>query len=199
MKKVTFFIIFLFLMLAPLKTFAVTNNNEINLTTSPGYVLFDLSNVKPGDSVYRDLVIKNNGSQDFKYITSSKFLSGSEVFFDKLDLIVSDKNGTIYNGKLFEFNKLAPRLLKSKQNEKLSFYIKVPMELGNEFQGLSIDFQFKFYVDGTLGGLLPANGPALPNTGTNMYNILASGIVLILVGIFLQMFAKYKGIKNKQL
>jgi LPXTG-motif cell wall-anchored protein len=192
MKKIILLSIFLFLVLPPFNTFAETNNKEIDLTTDPGKELFNINNAIPGDSFSRNLVIKNNGKQDFHYIITSKFLSGSEIFYDKLDLTVSDSNGILYKGKLFEFQKLAPRLLKSKQNENLLFHIQIPLELGNEFQGMETQFLFKFYVEGTLGGLLPAGGPKLPETGSNMFNLLTLGAVLILLGLALQLFAKRK-------
>ncbi len=190
MKKMIPLFVMVFLIFIPVSANGEINNNEIDLTTNPGKVLFDLSNMKPGDSVTRILTIGNNGKQDFNYIASSKFLSGSEIFYNKLDLIVKDKNGPIYQGKLFEFNNLAPRILKSNQSENLTFFIKMPMELGNEFQGLDTEFQIKLYVEGTLGGVLPADGPKLPNTGSDMFNILVVGAVLVLTGSTLQLFIK---------
>ncbi|MCM3692725.1 TasA family protein [Neobacillus niacini] len=198
MKRKILFITIFFLLLIPTQSYGEINHNEIDLTTNPGKVLFDLTNMKPGDSVTRNLSIGNNGKQDFNYVASSKFLSGSEIFYNKLDLIVEDKNGPIYQGKLFEFDKLSPRLLKSKQSEKLTFFIKMPMELGNEFQGLECEFQIKLYVEGTLGGILPADGPKLPNTGSDMFNILVVGAVLVLTGSTLQFFIKRRNRLDKQ-
>jgi LPXTG-motif cell wall-anchored protein len=190
MKKIIFLVIILLLIINPGQSSGALNNTEIDLTTNPGKVLFDLSNMKPGDSFTRNLSIGNNGNQEFNYIATSKFLSGSEIFYNKLDLIVEDKNGVIYDGKLFEFDKLSPRLLKSKQSENLQFFIQMPMELGNEFQGLDTEFEIKLYVEGTLGGVIPADGPKLPATGTNMFNILLAGSVLVLGGTILQFFLK---------
>ena len=66
----------------------------------------------------------------------------------------------------------------------------VPEKLGNEFQGLGCEVVFKLYVEGTLGGTLPVDGPKLPETGTNMFNILVSGAVLVLIGSILQFYIK---------
>ena len=74
----------------------------------------------------------------------------------------------------------------------------MPMELGNEFQGLRCEFQFKFYVEGTLGGILPADGPKLPNTGSDMFNILLAGAVLVLTGSTIQFFLKRRNKLDKQ-
>jgi LPXTG-motif cell wall-anchored protein len=190
MKKIVLLLSILFVTLVPVQVYSETNNNVIDLTTNPGKVLFDLTNMKPGDSVTRNLSIGNYGNQDFKYIAASKFLSGSEIFYNKLDLIVEDKNGPIYQGKLFEFDKLSPRILKSKQNENLTFFIKMPMELGNEFQGLNTEFQIKLFVEGTIGGVLPVDGPKLPNTGSDMFNVLVVGAALVLTGSMFQFISK---------
>ncbi|WML60046.1 TasA family protein [Neobacillus sp. PS2-9] len=186
MRKIILLLSVFLLFVTPLTAYGKLYNNEIDLTTNPGKVLFDLTNIKPGDSVTRDLIIKNNGTQDFNYTASSKYLSGSQEFFNKLDFTIKDNAGIIYEGKLFEFNKLSSRILKSKQSEKLQFLIKVPLDLGNGFQGLSTNFQIKLYVEGTLGGVLPADGPKLPETGTNMFNILVAGAVIVLTGSIFQ-------------
>jgi LPXTG-motif cell wall-anchored protein len=194
-KKVNpllFSLIIILTFLYPLdKTFASSPIKEIDIAITPEKVLFNVNKLVPGDSASRTLNIKNSGKNDFKYIASCEYVSGSEILFDKLDLVIKDSNGVLFKGKLFEFNKLVPRLLKSKQNENLIFDINFPKYLGNEFQGLETQFQFNFYVEGTLGGLLPADGPKLPETGSNMYNILVLGAVLILFGLILQ-FAKRK-------
>jgi LPXTG-motif cell wall-anchored protein len=80
--------------------------------------------------------------------------------------------------------------LKSKNSEELTFSIYFPYELGNEFQNLNCEFQFKFYVEGTLGGTLPVDGPKLPETGTNTFNILVAGAVLVLIGSIINFIIK---------
>jgi LPXTG-motif cell wall-anchored protein len=164
---------------------------EIGIETSPHKVFFEITNVRPGDIYTKVLTIQNNGSQNFNYLFSNRFLTGSESFYNELLLKVTDQSGVLFSGKLKDFNKLNSRLLKSNKSEKLALSISIPQELGNGFQGLDTEFQFNFYVEGTLGGLLPADGPKLPETGSNMYNILVLGAVLILFGLILQ-FAKRK-------
>jgi LPXTG-motif cell wall-anchored protein len=181
MKLITPFLL-IFLLLFPLGASGNLNNGEIDLTTTPGKVLFDITNVKPGDSVARDLVISNNGAQDFNYITSSKFLTGSEKFYNQLDLTIEDASGVLYEGKLKDLKELEPRFLQSDQSETLQFVVKIPVELGNEFQGATTEFQLKLFVEGTLGGVLPADGPRLPNTATDMFNLIIAGVVLVLSG-----------------
>jgi LPXTG-motif cell wall-anchored protein len=193
-KRIFLILPLVFILLSPLKVYGENNSNDLDLTTNPGKVLFDLTNVKPGDSVIRDLTITNNGNKDFKYLTSNNFISGSDLFYRKLDLKIKDNNTVLYDGKLSKFAKLEPRLLESKHNEKLIFNIQIPTDLGNEYQGLDTEFQLKFYVEGTLGGILPANGPKLPVTGTNTYNYFVAGAIIVLGGLLLQFLIKRKNL-----
>jgi LPXTG-motif cell wall-anchored protein len=174
------------------------NINEIDISTSPHKVFFEIKNSKPGDTFTEVLQIQNNGSQDFKYIFSNRFLTGSDRFYNELVLTVADKFGELYKGKLKNFEKLNSRNIKSKTNEKLTFSIYFPYELGNEFQGLDCEFQFKFFVEGTLGGVLPVDGPKLPNTSSNMFNILVAGAVLVLTGSLFQIIVKRRNKLEKQ-
>lgn len=191
-KKLLFLLFFFFFLF----TFPINNSKaeenitEINIATSPNKVFFDISNAKPGDTFTKVLIVENNGSKDFKYLFSNDFLTGSEKIYNELELTVSDESGELYNGKLKDYEKLESRNLKSNTDEKLTLSIYIPYELGNEFQNLGSEFQFKFYVEGTLGGTIPVDGPKLPETGTNMFNILVAGAVLVLTGSILQFYIK---------
>jgi hypothetical protein len=165
---------------------AATNTQEIDLATSPEKVLFDLTDLKPGDWAERTLIIQNKGKQDFKYLSASKLIEGSEEFYNELLLKISDEDKVLFDGKIEELTKLDPRFIAKNDSEQLFFKVVVPEELGNEYQGLSCKVEFKFYVEGTLGGVLPVDGPRLPNTGTMMFNILVTGAVLILTGTIIQ-------------
>jgi hypothetical protein len=162
--------------------------NDIDLSTNPQKVFFDIQNAKPGDTYIKILNVQNNGEKDFNYLFSSYFLSESKNIYNQLLLKVEVKDTVLFNGKLMNFEKLKARILKKKTNENLTFSIYFPIELGNEFQDANCEFQFKFYVEGTLGGLLPANGPNLPNTGTDIFNYIVGGSVLIITGLITQYF-----------
>jgi LPXTG-motif cell wall-anchored protein len=199
MKKcLIYLLIIIFCFGFPNLIFANTNVKEIDISTSPHKVLFDINNAKPGDTFTKVLKVESNGGKDFNYLFSNRFLTGSEKFYESLILSVTDNLGEIYNGKLIDFEKLAPRVLKSGTKEELSFNIYFPYELGNDYQGLSCEFEFKFYVEGTIGGVLPADGPKLPNTGSDMFNILVVGAVLVLTGSTLQFFVKRRNKLDKQ-
>jgi LPXTG-motif cell wall-anchored protein len=166
------------------------NVSEIDIATSPHKLFFDIRNAKPGDTFTKKLKIENNGTKDFNYLFTNDFITGSKKIYNELELTVSDKSVEIYNGKLKDYEKLDSRSLKSKTSEELTFSIYFPYELGNEFQNLNCEFQFKFYVEGTLGGTIPVNGPKLPETGTNTFNIILAGAVLVLTGSIINFIIK---------
>ncbi|WHZ01423.1 TasA family protein [Neobacillus sp. YX16] len=177
---------------------AEENINEIDISTSPHTTFFSMKNLKPGDHLTKELNILNNGKQDFKYILSNKYFSGSEKFYKKLLLQIYDEEKILFKGELSDFNKLDPRKLFSGDSENLIFKVEIPSELGNEYQGLSSEFEFKIYVEGTLGGILPADGPKLPNTGSNIFNILVVGAALVFVGSIIQLITNRRKQLDKQ-
>jgi LPXTG-motif cell wall-anchored protein len=181
MKK-HLFIILVILITLPYSVLGATGNMVLDLTVDPQKVLFDVRNLKPGDSISRKITVFNNGENGFQYLVSNKFKNGSIKFFEQLTLRIEDNSKVIYEGNLHEFEKLAPRILNSKSNEDLYFLVTVPYDLDNTFQGLNCIFELKFYAEGTLGGVLPADGLKLPNTGSDMFNILVVGAVLVLTG-----------------
>ncbi|MDR7238540.1 LPXTG cell wall anchor domain-containing protein [Neobacillus drentensis] len=170
---------------------------EIDIATSPHKFFFDITNAKPGDTFTKVINIENNGTKDYKYLFSNSFLTGSEKIYNQLELTISDKSIELYKGKLKDYEKLESRNLKSKTNEALTFSINMPYELGNEFQNLNCEFQFKFYVEGTLGGTLPVDGPKLPETGTNTFNILVAGAALVLTGSTFQFFLNRRQLEKE--
>jgi LPXTG-motif cell wall-anchored protein len=165
---------------------------EIDILTTPKTILFNVKDFKPGDRVERTLKIKNNGKDDFKYLASSKLISGSEKLYTQLLLTITGDGKEIFSGKLSDFKKLEPRFLKSNQDEELVFKVEFPKELGNDFQGLNSKVQFKFYVEGTLGGTIPVDGPKLPETGTDMFNFMFAGAVLLIIGLALEIYRRKK-------
>ncbi|MRG85024.1 LPXTG cell wall anchor domain-containing protein [Salinibacillus xinjiangensis] len=192
---ISFLIIFLFPSF--LGASPTTENKEIDISTSPHKVFFNLQNIKPGDHSTKEMTISNNGEQDFIYIFSQRFLNGSTKLYDEILLKVNDADGTLFDGKLKDFEKLEGRELKSGESEVLIFEVEMPYELGNEFQGLATEFQFKVYVEGTLGGILPVDNK-LPDTASNMYNYLLLGVALLLGGGSLYYFQRRKKLALKK-
>ncbi|MEL3970702.1 TasA family protein [Rossellomorea oryzaecorticis] len=163
---------------------------ELDISTSPHKIFFNISNLKPGDKITKQLTVLNKGTQDFTYLFTNKFITGSGKFYNELRLEVSDNKGSLFKGKLKDFHKLESRELKTSSSEILIFTVEVPFELGNDFQGLNSEFQFKVFVEGTLGGVLPVDGPKLPVTGTEYYKILLLGVAVFTSGVTLYFYSK---------
>lgn len=119
----------------------------LNIETNDNKVLFNLNNLKPGDTAIRKLTVQNRGELDFTYISDAKLQDGSEKLFNELLLEVSDSKGTLFSGKMKDFVGFSPRLLKSLHEEELLFAVEFPSHLGNDFQGLYSEVLFRFYIE----------------------------------------------------
>lgn len=197
MRKLIIFLvisILIFSWITPVEAITESDSEsikEIDIMTTPEEVLFDLQNLKPGDWSSRTIEVTNNGTEDINYIVSGYKKAGSDKFYKALEFTIRDVNGALFHGKLSNFNKFDLRELASGDSELLEFTVKVPEELGNDYQGLMTEVEFKFYAEGTLGGLLPADGPKLPATASGYFHLLVIGIFFIVGGIL------FHTIKNK--
>ena len=64
--------------------FIYATTDKISISTNPQGVLFDATNIKPGDKFERKLTVKNEGELDFYYQSESKKVSGSDKLFNQL-------------------------------------------------------------------------------------------------------------------
>ncbi len=190
-----YYLLIFTLILLPFGTTAASEDvMEIDIITTPEKVLFDVDNMKPGDWAERVLEISNGGKEDFNYIISSKLKSGDKKLYNELKLtITSEDNKELFNGTLGQFNKLDPREIKTTDKKKLTFQVNFPAELGNEFQGLTCEVEFKIYAEGTFGGIIPAeNGIKLPNTATDTMNYMMIGGALLALGLIVIVIFKLR-------
>ncbi|OAT81025.1 hypothetical protein A6P54_13610 [Bacillus sp. MKU004] len=189
-------LIIIMILFAPGTLQAEENDNEqndIDISVSPSPVLFNLTNVKPGDSMSRNMTITNKGKKDFQYLFTNTFRSGSEKFYNELLLVISKGNESLVEGKVKDFKKMDLRTLERGSSETLNITIEVPYELGNEYQGLTTEFQFNFLVEGSDGAVSPVGGGrVLPDTGTDYYMYLVLGSVLFIAGISLYIITRRK-------
>ncbi len=156
--------------------------NEIDIALTPEKVLFDIKNGRPGEIYTKEITVKNNGIRDFNYLFSNQFVEGSENFYNELMLTIEDQTGVLFNGKLNDINKINSRILKNNTQENLRLSVEIPIELGNKYQGLNSEFQFKFYVEDTLDGRLPPGGSPLPKTASGIIDFVVLGAGLVLGG-----------------
>jgi len=165
---------------------------DIVVQTMPEKEFLTLQNMAPGKSETKIITIQNNGKSDFNYTTKFKLKSGSEKQFNELLLTILRGDKMLFEGRMKDFKRLEPRQLKENMQEALSFIVSVPTNAGNDFQGLSCEVEITFNAKGVLDGLFNG-GSALPDTGTNMFNYLISGTVLIICGLIFQIFSLKRG------
>lgn len=187
------------------------DENDIAISLSPQDTLFNVSNMKPGDWAPRILTVMNSGNKDFVYHMKVQN-SGDEKLFNELLLEINAGDQELYQGKLstFSSNLIEGRELESGMTEDLEITIRFPEHLGNEFQGLKTTFVIQFTAEGKNSASIQAmtigqidsgsNGPTsagslLPNTSTNIFNLMLLGSVLMAGGIALIVIRHYRRMK----
>ncbi|PLT33454.1 cell wall protein [Bacillus sp. V5-8f] len=195
------------LLCSPIQVFSEANTEEANSLEEADIseaqeVLFNVSNFKPGDSFTQVLIVKNSGQEDFEYNAKSNFTAGYKDLYEQLLVKVEDANKTVlYEGSLSSFSKFASRSLVSGGTEDLFFTIVIP-DLDNKFQGTFCEFEFGLYVEGTIGGILPADGPKVPSIGPGMTDeIITSTSAALFTGgmMFYLLQRRRKQIKNNEI
>ncbi|MBY6037206.1 LPXTG cell wall anchor domain-containing protein [Fictibacillus nanhaiensis] len=142
-----FLLLILFLPIG--STGADSTTPQIKIDTLPAHVVFDIENFKPGDWAPRELIIQNNGNQDFLYNIKSTMKSGSEILYKQLQIKVESQASVLFEGGLDEFIGFkSPRSLTSFSEEKLKVTVSFPYESGNEFQGLSTVVELHIHAEG---------------------------------------------------
>ncbi|MBX9975508.1 LPXTG cell wall anchor domain-containing protein [Cytobacillus firmus] len=195
-----------------------------NLESSNRY-LFKVENLKPGDWMPRNITIKNDGNQDFKYtsnIGKSKSIKG---LFEELELEVKKDTKMLYEGKFKDFKGFSPRELAKGTEETLFFQVTMPEHLGNEFQNSAAEVEIIFLAEakgdpGTdnetpgsgdnnnSGGgtnnsppstdatVIPEKVNKLPNTATNNYNLLLIGALFLGAGSVILLW-RYRRLRSE--
>ncbi|MEC2160550.1 LPXTG cell wall anchor domain-containing protein [Virgibacillus halodenitrificans] len=180
---------------------------ELAIDVLPGDVLFNVNNMKPGDWAPRTITVQNNGIKDFTYQMTLRN-DGEEKLFNELLLEINDSKSVLYEGKLADFTKLSPRDLSTSKQEELKLTVIFPEHLGNEFQGLNAEFSILFTaegktsqlaevsVDGMIGSGNSQTQAFLPNTATGIFNLLLFGAVLLISGIFILLYKRWKKVSK---
>ncbi|KML40329.1 LPXTG cell wall anchor domain-containing protein [Cytobacillus firmus] len=194
-----------------------------NLENTNSY-LFQVDNLKPGDWMPRNITIKNDGNQDFKYtsnIGKSKSING---LFEELELEVKKDTKMLYEGKLKDFKGFSPRELAKGTEETLFFQVTMPEHLGNEFQNSDAEVEIIFLAEATgepgTGNETPGSGDnnsgggtnnsppstdatvipekvnKLPNTATNNYNLLLIGALFLGAGSVILLW-RYRRLRSE--
>lgn len=159
----------------------------LDIDTFPREKFLEMDQLKPGDKIISSLDVLNKGNILFSYSTKAEFSGGSREYYDALEIKIKDqKDQLLFEGKLKDFKGLDPREILIFNKDSLYFEINVPHELGNEYQGLSskVKLIFSASEDPVLGG------GVLPNTGTQNYNLILGGILLLVCGAGMYLFTR---------
>lgn len=206
---ILFCILTLVIVMGSKSVVAEEEGREIAIDVLPGDILFNVHNMKPGDWAPRTITVQNNGTKDFTYQMSLRN-DGEEKLFNELLLEINDSKTVLYEGKLADFTKLSPRNLSTSKQEKLDLTVIFPEYLGNEFQGLDAEFSILFTaegkksqlaevsVDGMIGSGDSQTQSFLPNTATGIFNLLLVGAVLLISGLFILLYKKWRKIISNQ-
>lgn len=210
MKVIRYLLIALLMgAITPFTTISVfAEKSHLKFSISPSDSLFEIQNMKPGDWAPRTLVVKNSDGKDLHYAMQLEN-TGDQKLFNELLMEIKVDNLEVYEGKLSEFTALPARKLEAGNEESLDVTLRFPEHLGNEFQGLEAAFILKFIAQGkgsssvqvtTKGqigsGDSPSNLAKLPNTGTQMFNMLFIGVVLVIVGLTLMFIPHVRRMKD---
>jgi hypothetical protein len=125
---------------------------EVDIVTDPTDYLFQLSNMKPGDSATKQLIITNKGERNFTYFTEIQYKSGSREFMNSLHLRVEDIRGVnLYDGSLLNlnFDSFVLRYLPVNAEDLLVFTIEFPDSgtVQNNLQSEIVNFELSLKAD----------------------------------------------------
>ncbi len=184
---------------------AATDSNIIDIPdSSDASILFDVDNMKPGDWATRELIVNNTHDKEMLYNMEIIFIDGSKKLYEQLKFNLTDQSNTVFTGKIIDFpnRKDTPIEANSKQNLELT--LDFPEELGNEYQGLAVEFEVRFTMKDNLTVTSLSNDSPLsfqpveqdlsftpketvtaklPNTATTMFTLLLFGTAFLMLGL----------------
>jgi hypothetical protein len=125
---------------------------EVDIVTDPTDYLFQLSNMRPGDSVSKSLTLTNTGSRNLSYFTEIEYKSGLREFIESLQLKIDDTRGdNLYSGTLLNLNteSFAMRYLPVMAEDLLEFTITFPDtgEVQNHLQNKTVIFELSLKAE----------------------------------------------------
>jgi len=109
--------------------------------------LISISNMVPGDTAPRTVVITNSGNVGFTYTGSISATAATALWTDTTNgLQVTVKRGatTIYSGALSALSLPASGTIAPAATDTLSFTFSLPVGAGNTFQTLTQDFTITY-------------------------------------------------------
>ncbi|UOY92593.1 hypothetical protein MUG87_00100 [Ectobacillus sp. JY-23] len=199
MRKIGYILlIYIFITIYPVIIRAESaSKKEIDISQLAPSLSVPTDNMQPGDEVSNSFILKNDGNKKLMYSLTAKLLSGDELLFTGLEIVVTQGKEELYRGSLRDLQ--VKRILAVNDEETISYTVSFPHELGNEYQGLQTNVQFLTQATEapSEGENTPTEEPpvvilpgGLPNTGLGYTNVLMLG--LLCVGSARIMYRKQK-------
>jgi len=117
--------------------------------------LVSISNMVPGDTAARTVVVTNSGNVGFTYTTAVSATANTLLWSDTTNgLQVTVKRGTttLYSGALSALSIAASPTIAAAGTDTLSFTFSLPTSAGNTFQTLTQDFTITYTATQLAGG-----------------------------------------------
>jgi spore coat-associated protein N len=118
--------------------------------------LISISNLVPGDTAHRTVMISNTGNADFTYVGAASATATTALWTDTTNgLQVTVKRGasTLYSGPLKNLALAAsPTITATTGTDALSFDFSLPVGADNTFQTLTQDFTITYTATQLAGG-----------------------------------------------
>lgn len=162
-------------------TYFISAESNTSMKALPDSVLFDVTNMKPGDWTVKTYTVSNNSSENGNYLLTSQFTEGSKKLYNQLQLTITEGNNMLYHGSVRDFNGFALRELEVADADQFEFRIDFPYESGNDYQGLATHFVILLQTEERMVDAAVHND-RLPNTAGLMFRYLFIGAVLLLLG-----------------
>jgi hypothetical protein len=140
---------------------------KLSLSTTPERELV-FHNLKPGDQLSVELVIKNTSGRKVDYSIHSRFDHGDESFYKLLEVTLENPGQLLYKGKLSGMaGQLGTGSLTAEAEDKLVVTAYFPAEAGNEYQDKSVVTVLEFAAKAAdEPGPEPSTAPSSAPTST---------------------------------
>jgi len=107
--------------------------------------LFDMTNMKPGDSDEASVTLKNQSENDLLFSFSSDLEDGDRTLLQGLEMELQGEDGTTYfNQTMDKLYDVKITSLPAGEEKELALKVRFPREAGNQFQGKTASVNFVF-------------------------------------------------------
>lgn len=178
-------------------------NNAQKYIEVPENFLGNLGYLLPGNIVEQEISLKNTTSDEIEYyVTVNKKSDLSEKqanLLKNLNLVISVDNKMVYEGNLYDGDKISLGKYSAKQTAKAKFTVKVPVEFGNEYSLINTSVNWVFSVNGK-DKVIPEKEPEVvptPQTEDTKIQIALSVFLISALGLIIVLIAEKRMRKTK--